>query len=306
MESIAAWLVFFALVLIMLFLDLGVFHKKSHEVKIKEALIWSGVWILLAIFFATGIFYTYGKTKALEFLTGYVIEKSLSIDNIFVFIMIFGYFGVKAHLQHKILFWGVMGALILRAVFIVLGISLINSFHWIIYIFGGFLIITGIRMLFEKEKELEPDKNPLVRLFKLFVPITDNAPEDRFFVKKDNRTFATSLFIALIIVEFSDLIFAIDSIPAVLAISNDTFIVYTSNVFAILGLRSLYFALSGIMQYFYYLKYALVAILVFVGTKMVLSGFLEIPIWLSLSIILGLLLIAILGSIIHKHQITKD
>jgi tellurite resistance protein TerC len=305
MEGFAAWLVFFALVLIMLFLDLGVFHKKNHEVKIKEALAWSGVWILLAIFFAAGIFYVYGKTKALEFLTGYVIEKSLSIDNIFVFIMIFGYFGVKAHLQHKILFWGVMGALILRALFIVLGVSLINSFHWIIYIFGAFLIITGVRMLFEKEKKLEPDKNPLVRLFKLFMPVTNDAPEDRFFVKKEKRTFATSLFIALIIVEFSDLIFAIDSIPAVLAISNDTFIVYTSNVFAILGLRSLYFALSGIMQYFYYLKYALVAILVFVGTKMVLSGFLEIPIWLSLSIIIGLLLIAILGSIIRKRQITR-
>jgi tellurite resistance protein TerC len=305
MEGIAAWLVFFALVLVMLFLDLGVFHKKNHEVKIKEALIWSGVWILLSLLFAAGIYYVYGQTKALEFLTGYVIEKSLSIDNIFVFIMIFGYFGVKAHLQHKILFWGVMGALVLRALFIVLGISLINSFHWIIYVFGAFLIITGIRMLFEKEKEIEPDKNPLVRLFKLFMPVTNDAPEDRFFVKKNNRTFATSLFIALIIVEFSDLIFAVDSIPAVLSISNDTFIVYTSNVFAILGLRSLYFALAGIMQYFHFLKYALVAILVFVGAKMVSSGFLEIPIWLSLSIILGLLLIAILASILRKRQLAE-
>lgn len=304
--DIYVWIAFIAFIILLLSLDLGVFHRKTHEVKIKEALIWSAVWISLALIFNYGIYYFMGKEKALEFLTGYLIEKSLSIDNLFVFIMLFTFFDVKPQYQHKVLFWGILGALILRAIFIFAGVALISKFHWIIYIFGGFLVYTGIKMLFHNDEKIEPDKNPLVKLFKKFFPVTENMHGGNFFVKINAKTVATPLFVVLLVVEFTDLIFAVDSIPAILAVSNDTFIIFTSNVFAILGLRALYFALAGITKYFHYLKYGLSAILVFVGVKMVIVGFYKIPIHYSLFTILGILIISILLSIIFpkKEEIT--
>ena len=296
------WVGFIAFVILILAIDLGVFHRKSHEVKVKEALIWSAVWISLALIFNYGIYILMGKEKALEFLTGYLIEKSLSVDNLFVFIMLFSFFKVDPKYQHKVLFWGILGALIMRGLFIFAGVALINKFHWIIYIFGAFLILTGIKMLIHKEGEIAPDKNPLVRLFKKFFPVTDQMHEGKFFVKINSKTFATPLFIVLLVVEFTDLIFAVDSIPAILAISNDTFIIFTSNVFAILGLRALYFALSGITKYFHYLKYGLSAILVFVGVKMIIAGFYKIPIAYSLLTIFGILVVSIIFSIIFPQK----
>ncbi|WP_413998052.1 TerC family protein [Flavobacterium sp. W1B] len=291
------WICFLGFVLVMLAVDLGVFHRKSHEVKIKEALIWSAVWISLALIFNYGIYIFMGKEKAVEFLTAYVIEKSLSIDNLFVFIMLFSYFNVDRKYQHKILFWGILGALVMRAIFIFAGVALISKFHWIIYVFGAILIYTGIKMLFHKDDEIQPDKNPLVRLFKKFLPVTEETHGGKFFVKLKGQRFATPLFVVLLIVEFTDLIFAVDSIPAVLSITNDTFIIFTSNVFAILGLRALYFALAGITKYFYYLKYGLSAILVFVGIKMTFVDFYKIPIVYSLMVICGILLVSVLLSV---------
>jgi tellurite resistance protein TerC len=292
------WIGFNALVIIMLALDLGVFHKKNHKVPLREAIIWTAVWITLALIFNFLIYIDMGRTKALEFLTGYVIEYSLSVDNIFVFILIFSFFKVDERYQHKVLFWGIIGAFIMRAIFIFAGVALINRFHWIIYIFGGFLIYTGVKMLFHEESEVEPSKNPVVRFARKFIPLTDVMHEDKFFIKVDSKKFATPLFIVLLIIESSDLIFAVDSIPAVLAISKDSFIVYTSNIFAILGLRSLYFAIAGIMEYFRYLKTGLAFILSFVGVKMCLAGVFEIPIMLSLLVIISILLISILASVI--------
>lgn len=296
------WIGFNVFVLLMLALDLGVFHKKSHAVKIKEALIWSGIWIILALLFACGIFYVFGNQRGVEFLTGYVIEKSLSVDNIFVFIMIFSYFSIPAKYQHKILFYGIVGALIMRAFFIFAGVALITKFHWKIYVFGAFLIFTGIKMLIKEEKPLDPDKNPVVRLFKKFMPVTNELHGEKFFIKKEMKTYATPLFIVLLLIEFTDLIFAVDSIPAILAVTNDTFIVYTSNVFAILGLRSLYFALAGITEYFRYLKYALSAILVFVGVKMCLVDIYKIPVVYSLLVILSMIGISVLASVFIKPK----
>ncbi|UFH34637.1 TerC family protein [Flavobacterium acetivorans] len=291
------WICFLGFVLTMLALDLGVFHRKSHEVKIKEALIWSAVWISLALIFNYGVYVFMGKEKAIEFLTAYVIEKSLSIDNLFVFIMLFTYFNVDRKYQHKILFWGILGALVMRAIFIFAGVALISKFHWIIYVFGAILIYTGFKMLFHKDEEIQADKNPLVRLFKKFLPITEETHGSKFFVKLKGQRFATPLFVVLLIVEFTDLIFAVDSIPAVLAITNDTFIIFTSNVFAILGLRALYFALDGLAKYFHYLKYGLSAILVFVGVKMTFVDFYKIPIVYSLMVISGILLVSVVLSV---------
>ncbi len=292
------WIGFIAFIILLLVVDLGVFHRKSHEVKIKEALIWTGVWILLALIFNYGVYVFMGKEKAVEFLAGYLIEKSLSIDNLFVFIMLFTFFDVKPQYQHKVLFWGIIGALIMRAIFIFSGVILISKFHWIIYIFGAFLIFTGIKMLVQKDEKVSPDKNPLVRLFKKLFPVTETMHGDKFFVKINAKTVATPLFIVLLVVEFTDLIFAVDSIPAILAISNDSFIIFTSNVFAILGLRALYFALAGITKLFHYLKYALSAILVFVGIKMLIVDLYKIPVTYSLFAIVAMLLIAILFSYI--------
>ena len=296
------WILFLAFVFLMLALDLGVFHRKSHEVKIKEALAWSALWIGLALAFNVLIYFLMGKEKALEFLAGYLIEKSLSVDNLFVFIMLFGYFKVEPKYQHKVLFWGILGALIMRAIFIFAGVALLNSFHWLIYVFGAFLVFTGIKMLFPDNTQVDPNKNPLVKVFKKFFPVTTQMHEGKFFVKENYRYFATPLFIVLIVVEFTDLIFAVDSIPAILAISKDTFIIFTSNVFAILGLRALYFALAGITRYFHYLKYGLAAILAFVGTKMILSVIYKFPITWSLMIIFGILLISVMASVLFPQK----
>lgn len=298
------WGAFTLFILAMLALDLFVFHRKPHEVKLKEALIWSGVWIGLALAFNAGIYFWQGKEPALQFLTGYLIEKSLSVDNIFVFVLIFAYFRVPAKYQHEVLFWGIVGALAMRAIFIAGGIALIKNFHWIIYVFGGFLILTGIKMALSKDKEVHPEKNPLIRLFKKFMPVTHEYHDGKFFIRKDGRTWATPLFVVLLAVETTDLIFAVDSIPAILAITDDPFIVYTSNVFAILGLRSLYFALAGIMHLFHYLHYGLSAILVFVGCKMLMSDFYKIPIGVSLGVIAGVIGLSILLSLLRPRQVS--
>ena len=297
------WVIFSLIIIVMLALDLGIFNKKSHEIKLKEALLWVVVWISLAMIFNLIVLSQFGKTKALEFLTAYVIEYSLSIDNIFVFIMVFSFFSVRKEYQHKVLFWGILGAVIMRAVFIFAGVALINRFHWIIIIFGAFLVFTGLKMLLQKEEaKVDPEKNSLVRLFRKFLPVTDQLHGDSFFVRKDGKNYATPLFIVLLIIESTDLIFAVDSIPAVLAISKDTFIVFTSNIFAILGLRSLYFAVSGIMGLFRYLKVGLAFVLTFVGLKMLAAYFhFEIPVTLSLSIIVLILLLSIIASVIIKR-----
>ncbi|MCK6558008.1 TerC family protein [candidate division KSB1 bacterium] len=297
-DQILLWIGFNLFVLLMLALDLGVFHRKAHVVKTKEALLWSAVWIAMALLFNLGVYFWQGQKVALEFLTGYLIEKSLSVDNIFVFIMIFAYFGVPALYQHKVLFWGILGALVMRAVFIASGVALIERFHWIIYVFGAFLILTGVKMAWQKDKEIHPEKNPLLRLFRRLMPVTNRYHGGAFFVKQAGGSFATPLFVVLLLVETTDLIFAVDSIPAILAITLDPFIVYTSNVFAILGLRSLYFALAGIMPLFHYLNYGLAAILAFVGAKMMLVDFYKIPIGISLGVVAAILLISVLASLL--------
>ena len=309
--GIGFWIGFLVFIIIMLALDLFVFHKKNTEVKVKEALTWSAFWIALALVFNAGIYYFYDHTKAMEFFTAYVLEKSLSIDNLFVFIMIFGFFKIQPQYQHRILFWGIFGALVMRAVFIFAGIALITQFSWVMYIFGAFLIYTGIHMLAENNEaeNFDPNKNIVIRLFRKIMPVTDDMTNHVFFVRKNKILHATPFFIVLLFIEASDLIFAVDSIPAVLSVSKDTFIVFTSNIFAILGLRSLYFALNGMMQFFYYLKYALSGILSFIGIKMCINEFgdefgysLHISNFVSLGVILTSLLIAILLSAYHKNK----
>jgi len=295
------WILFNVFVLIMLALDLGVFHRKAHEVSLKEALTWTFVWVFFALGFNAIIFYWRGRQQALEFFTGYLIEKALSVDNIFVFIMIFTYFQIPSKYQHKVLFWGILGALIMRVVFIFAGVALIEKFHFTIYIFGVLLIYTGYKMFYHNNAKIEPQKNPLIRFFKKFIPVTPHFQEDNFFVKLNSKRFATPLFLVLILIETTDLIFAVDSIPAILAITQDQFIVYTSNVFAILGLRSLYFALAGIVHRFWLLSYGLAVVLVFVGIKMLLIDFYKIPIEWSLIIIACI----ITGSIFLSLNIQK-
>jgi len=301
--SILFWIGFHVFIFTMLVLDLGVFNKKAHKIAVKEALIWSAVWISLALIFNVFVLFKFGKTRALEFLTGYLIEYSLSVDNIFVFILIFTFFSVKPQYQHKILFWGILGALIMRGIFIFAGVSLINRFHWIVIIFGGFLVITGIKMLFQKEAEVVPEKNKLVKIFRKLFPVTETLQGDSLFIRQNGRLLATPLFIVLLAIESSDLIFAVDSIPAILAISKHPFIVYTSNIFAILGLRTLYFAVSGIMSFFRFLKVGLALVLTFVGLKMLASYFhFEIHILLSLGIIVSILTVSILASVVIKKK----
>jgi len=301
--SIYFWIGFHVFIFIMLALDLGVFHKHTHKVPVKEAVIWTFVWVTLALLFNVFIYFEFGKIKALEFLTGYVIEYSLSVDNIFVFILIFTYFAVKDEYQHKVLFWGIIGALVMRAIFIFAGVALINRFHWIVLIFGGFLVYTGIHMLFAKDTAVDPEKNAIVKFFRKFLPVTKTMHGDRLFIRQNNKTYATPLFLVLLVIESSDLIFAVDSIPAILAISQDRFIVYTSNIFAILGLRSLYFAIAGIMGFFRYLKIGLAFVLTFVGSKMLAAYFeFEIPIVLSLIVIVGILTLSILASVIIREK----
>ena len=301
-DRLFLWIAFNVFVLGMLALDLGVFHRKAHAVSIKEASVWSLVWVTLAMVFNLGIYFAWGQEKALEFLTGYVIEKSLSVDNLFVFLMVFQYFNTPAQYQHRVLFWGILGALVLRAIFIATGSALLNNFHWMIYVFGGFLVITGIKMYFQGDEKLEPEKNPVVRLFERFVPIIKEYDGQKFFVRRNGKIHGTLLMLVLIVVETTDVIFAVDSIPAIFAITEDPFIVYTSNVFAILGLRALYFMLAGVMDMFVYLKIGLSFVLCFVGTKMLLVDIYKIPIGASLGVIGGVLLISILASWLVKRK----
>ncbi len=316
--GIAGWIwgVFLLFVFAMLALDLGVFHKQAHEVKIREALVWSAIWISLALVFNAGIYFGWNhiypnsdmtnKEAGLAFLTGYLVEKALSVDNIFVFLMVFAFFQVPSKYQHRVLFWGILGALIFRAIFIFAGAALLKQFGWMVLVFGGFLIITGIKMIFHKDKKLEPEKNPIIKLVRKMIPVTPDYVGQKFFTHIDGRLFATPLLITLIFIEFTDILFAVDSIPAIFAITKDPFIVFTSNVFAILGLRALFFAISGLMKLFHYLGYGLAAILCFVGGKMVWTYWMhtgggvpdyKFPIALSLGIIIGILALAIVISL---------
>ena len=296
------WFGFAALLTVMFVLDLGVFNRKSHEIRFREALAWTLVWVALAFGFAAGIYAYLGPTKALEFVTGYVIEESLSVDNLFVFILIFSYFHVTRTHQPKILKWGIIGALAMRAVFIYVGIELIERFHWVIYIFGMILVVTGVKMAFGGTEKIEPEKNPLVRLVRRFVPITSRIRDDRFFINRKGVFAVTPLFLALVVVESSDVIFAVDSIPAVLAVTTDPFIVYTSNVFAIMGLRSLYYLLANVMEMFAYLKLGVSFILAYVGVKMLLTDIYPIPVVFSLGIIVGVLTISVLASVVVGNR----
>ncbi len=298
MTGILPWAVFAGVVIVMLAMDLGVFHRKTHAVGIREALVWSVVWILVALIFNVGVYLAKGSDAALQFLSAYILERSLSFDNLFVFLLVFNYFGVAARYHHRILFWGIIGALVMRAVFIASGIALIHMFHWTIYVFGVILILTGFKLVFEKDKEIEPEKNLLLKLFRRIMPVTKDEADGKFFVKRDGVVWATPLMVVLIVIETTDVIFAVDSIPAVLAISTDPLIVYTSNVFAILGLRALYFALEGLMRLFHHLHYGLSIILVFIGIKMLLAGWVAIPNLLVLAVIGIILAASVVASLI--------
>jgi len=303
-DQLWLWVGFNVFVLVMLALDLGVFHRKAHVVSLKESMAWTAVWIVLALLFNGGIWHSYGSQKALQFFTGYLIEKSLSVDNVFVFALLFSYFAVPAKYQHKVLFWGILGALIMRAAMIGAGAALIARFTWVIYLFGAFLILTGIKMILKREEEIHPERNPVVRWFKKLVPVTNNYREDHFFVRESGRVWATPLFVVLLLVEVSDLIFAVDSIPAIFAVTTDPFIVYTSNVFAILGLRSLYFALAGVMDKFHYLKIGLGVVLAFVGVKMLLAHTAwKIPTVLSLGVVVGILAVSVVVSLLRPKKV---
>ncbi len=313
--TIWLWIGFNVFVLAMLALDLGVFHRKAHVISIKEATIWSVVWISLALLFNLGLYFfwdtlspasAYSNSEAaLAFFTGYLLEKSLSVDNIFVFVLIFTFFAVPAMYQHRVLFWGIIGALIMRATLIAVGAALLKEFHWIIYLFGGFLIFTGIRMALHRNEEMHPEKNPLVKLVRRIMPVTEDYEGDKFFIRRAGKLMATPLFLVLLLVESTDLIFAVDSIPAIFAVTNDTFIIYTSNVFAILGLRSLYFLLAGVVDKFYYLKLGLSVVLVFVGTKMMLVDIYKIPVGLSLGVIFIILAVSIIASLWRAKRLIK-
>lgn len=304
-HSVWEWLAFFGIITFMLTLDLGVFHKKVHKVSIKESLAWTGVWISLAMMFNVWVYHTMGPQKGLEFLSGYLIEKALSVDNIFVISLIFTYFRVPAQYQHRVLFWGVIGALFFRIIFIFAGVALINKFSWMIYVFGVFLIFTGLKMLKGEEKTIDIEANPIIKIVKKFFKITKEFDGENFRTHHKGQNYFTPLFLVLVMIETTDIIFAVDSIPAILAITPDPYIVFTSNVFAILGLRSLYFALNGIMEMFEYINYALSGILVFVGVKMIITPWYHLPTFLSVIVIFSLLLISVIASIYWPRKNKK-
>jgi len=295
------WILFNLFVLAMLALDLGVFNRRAHEVRFREALLWSAMWVALALSFAVVVFFWHGRKESLEFVTGYLIELSLSIDNLFVFLVIFRYFKVPPEHQHKVLFWGILGALIMRGVFIVAGVGLIRRFHWIVYVFGALLIWSGIKLLRQGDEEIDPGKNPVLRAFRRWVPVTSGYDNGKFWVRKE-RLYATPLLVVLLMVETTDLLFAMDSIPAVLAITLNAFIVYTSNVFAILGLRSMYFALAGVIDLFEYLHYGLSVVLIFIGVKMLLSEYVTIPTAVALGVVAGVLAVAVIASLVFPRK----
>jgi|UniRef100_UPI00404B0FEE tellurite resistance protein TerC len=302
-----AWAGFFAFITVMLMIDLGVFQRESHEVKMKEALAWCLIWFTLALSFNGLIWWWRGARLAQEFLASYLVELCLSIDNVFVFILVFAYFKVAPRYQHRVLFWGIIGAVIMRAVFILVGVSVIARFHWILYVFGAFLVYTGIKMALpnKEEVDVDPDHNPAVRLFRRFFPVTTKSHGGDFFLKENSKWAATPLFIVLIVIETTDLVFALDSLPAVLAITRDGFIALTSNIFAILGLRSLYFALNGVMQLFRYLKIGLALILTFIGVKMLIEAWIDISIGISLAVIGVVLATSVLMSVLIPENKPK-
>lgn len=306
------WLIFALFVLGMLALDLGIFHRKPREVSKREALTWCLIWVTLALLFNLGIYFWRGGEKATEFFTGYLIEYSLSVDNIFVFLLIFTYFEVPAVYRHRVLFWGILGAIVMRGLFIALGVALLTTFHWVLYVFGGFLVFTGVKFVFQRETRVDPEANPVLRVFRRYFPITANYQEQHFFIRQAGRSprrwrgwLATPLFVVLLIVESTDVVFAIDSIPAIFAITLDPFIVYTSNVFAILGLRALYFLLAGIMGMFRYLKPGLGVVLAFVGVKMLLTDVYKIPIGISLAVIAAILSVSLAASLWSTYHEAK-
>jgi len=306
-NSAGLWIGFSLFILFMLSLDLGLFNRKAHAIRYREAAVWSAVWIALAMIFAGIVFWFQGTDLGLKFLTGYVIELSLSVDNLFVFLLIFSFFKVPAMVQHRVLFWGVIGALVMRLTMIFVGGALINRFHWILYIFGAFLVYTGTRMFRQEDTDIQPEENPVVRLVTRYVPITRHFEGKHFFTRVDGKLTGTLLLLVLVIVEVTDLVFAVDSIPAIFAITTNTFIVYTSNVFAILGLRSMYFLLAGVVEKFQYLRMGLAIVLTFIGAKMLVEGFhIVIPVWLSLCIVAIVLLASVAASILWPKEAEMD
>jgi tellurite resistance protein TerC len=304
--SPALWIGFAVFVLGVLALDLGVFSRKAHEVRFREALTWTCVWVSLAMIFNAWIYIKFGSHKALEFLTGYLIEEALSVDNIFVFVILLSSFAVPKIYQHRVLFWGVIGAIVMRAIFIGLGVALISRFHWIMYLFGAILIITGIRLLFQSDDhEPHPEKNPIYKLARRVIPAVSEYHGGSFLIVRDGKRFATPLLLVLVAIEATDVVFAVDSIPAVFAITTDPFIVYTSNIFAILGLRSMYFLLAGVLDKFHFLKIGLALVLLFVGTKMVIADWYKVPIVASLATIAGLLSLSVVASLIWPKRVNS-
>ena len=303
-SNILLWVSFNVFIFSLLILDLTVFHKKAHAIKMKEALLWSAFCISLALVFNIGVGLVAGREKALQFFTGYILEESLSVDNLFVFIQIFSYFAVPTHFQHRVLFWGILGVVLTRASFILGGVALMSTFSWIIYIFGAFLVFTGIKLGLSHENEIHPDKNPAIVFLRKFFNVSETFEDGKFFVRRNGKTYITALFIVLVVIEMTDIVFAVDSIPAVLAVTNDPFIAYSSNLFAVLGLRSLYFALSGMMGLFHYLKYGLAIILAFIGVKMLLTHVVHFSILVSLGFIVAVLALSVVASLLHKKTIT--
>jgi tellurite resistance protein TerC len=308
MDNWILWTVFGVVVLVMMALDLGVFHRKAHTVSIKEALTWTTVWILLAVGFDALIYHWIDPQRppgterpSVEFLTCYLTEYALSVDNIFVFLVIFRFFAIPAESQHRVLFWGILGAAVMRALFLYLGIEVINRYHWTVYVLGAILVLTGFKLLFQKDEELDPEKNIVLRIARRMIPVTSRYEGSKFFVARDGKRLATPLFLALLVVETTDVLFAVDSVPAALGISKNLFVVYTSNIFAILGLRSLFFAVHGLLRYLHYLKYGLSVILIFVGVKMLLSLHFKIPVQASLGVIGGILLLSVIASMIRSR-----
>jgi tellurite resistance protein TerC len=298
------WTVFGAVVVVLLALDLGVFHRKAHEIGFREALLWSGVWVGLAMAYTGLVWWLHpkGASKALEFLTAYLVEESLSVDNLFVFLLIFSYFAASSQYQHNVLFWGILGAMVFRAVFIVGGVALIQTFHWFLYVFGAILIVSGAKMAVQNSRTIAPEKNPVLKLFRRFVPVATDYAGTKFFIRRDGRLLATPLFVVLLVLETTDIVFAMDSIPAVLGITRDTFVVYTSNIFAIMGLRALYFVLAGAMELFHHLRFGLSAVLVFIGAKMLLGHWYEMPVGVALSVVAGLLALSLIASLVWPKK----
>ena len=297
-----SWIIFGLVIITALFLDLFVFHRHPHKISMKEALLLSAFWIILGLAFALYVYYIKGYDRTVEYLTGYLLEKSLSIDNIFVFILIFSYFKIPEEFRHKVLFWGVLGAIVFRAIFIFAGLELIKHFHWVVYVFGIILIISAIKLLTTEEKEFHPEKTVVYKIASRLIPLKPNNGDGRFFIREKGKIYATPMFLALLFIEASDIMFAIDSVPAIIAISRDPFVVYTSNIFAILGLRSLYFAAAGILPLFHYLHYGLSFILGFIGVKMLISEFYKIPVEVSLLLIGSAVFVSVVASLIVKKE----